>query len=66
MEKADESVCACVCVRVPFIAMFVGLCRYVSIRGVSEASMSATKPQNAPKMLLFCKSVYVRGLVCVF
>lgn len=42
--------------------MFVGLCMYVSLKGVSEACMSVTKRQNTPKLY----NDFVHGLVRVF
>lgn len=70
MEKADESVSTCVCVHVPFTTMCVGVRVYVSLKGVSEASMSAAKRQNTLRMFLFttasvCKDgcMSFRGLV---
>lgn len=53
MEKADESVSTCVCVHVPFTTMCVGVRVYVSLKGASEASMSAAKRQNTLRIFLF-------------
>lgn len=46
MENADESVSTCVCVRVPFTTMCMCVHACASLKGVSEASMSAAKRQN--------------------
>lgn len=46
MENADESVSTCVCVHVPFTTMCMCVHACASLKGVSEASMSAAKRQN--------------------
>lgn len=58
-------VSACVCVHVPFITMCVGVRVYVSLKGASEASMSAAKRQNTLRMFLLQPRQCVRMGVCL-